>query len=156
MLFFGHDIGVFLLRFGRTVRPNVRWKWPNRSGSAEPRFWPFGRSLLKIIFWHQVWQHHIDNENHIATTNSIFCTDFIKWLLVLGLQGESMIVAHFLWEKVSVIYTPSIYWTLTLNQIDCLKMTYNFHKIAFRNIFEMLQALYIYSKHFNFSMWKYQ
>ena len=30
------------------VRPNVRWKWPNRSGSAEPRFLPFGRTLTKI------------------------------------------------------------------------------------------------------------
>ena len=32
------------------VRPNLRWKWPNRFGSAEPRFWLIGRSLVMGLF----------------------------------------------------------------------------------------------------------
>ena len=42
---FDQKIDLIWLKFGRTVRPNLRWKWPNSSGSAEPRFWLFGRSL---------------------------------------------------------------------------------------------------------------
>ena len=37
------------LRFGRTVRPNLRSNWPNRFGSAEPRFWLIGRSLILAL-----------------------------------------------------------------------------------------------------------
>ena len=40
--------GKIWMEFGRTVRPNLRWKWPNRSGSAEPHFWPFGRTLKMV------------------------------------------------------------------------------------------------------------
>ena len=70
-------LALFWLRFGRTVRPNVRWTWPNRSGSAEPRFWPFGRSLKGsecLRSWvanHGIYMHEIitrTNDWHSRTT----------------------------------------------------------------------------------------
>ena len=51
----------FWQMFGRTVRPNVRWIWPNRSGSAEPRFRPFGRSLLESQKLWLAWGSQFDD-----------------------------------------------------------------------------------------------
>ena len=49
------NLANILPKFGRTVRPNVRWKCPNRSGSAEPRFRPFGRTLFANVPQEYQW-----------------------------------------------------------------------------------------------------